>query len=100
MAVSDDSFPVHSGAVIIVLLSYSRWGDGKSTALQIFISAAGSALAGIAAPVPVASAPELSHKRTGPQLPCRACGTYRHGRNAPDSNSPIRHLPAPRRYAL
>src|SRR5262249_20796156 len=41
-----------------VLLSYSRWGDGKSTATPIFISAGESALAGIAAPVPVGSAPE------------------------------------------
>jgi hypothetical protein len=38
---------------LIGLLSYCRWGDGKSTAISIFISAAESALAGIAAPVPV-----------------------------------------------
>jgi hypothetical protein len=38
---------------LIVLLSYSRWGDGKSTAIPIFISVAESAPAGIAAPVPV-----------------------------------------------
>src|SRR5260370_10893490 len=63
------------------------------------ISAAESALVGIAALVPVGSAPELSHKRTEPQLSCRACGTYPRGRNAPGNNLPIRHAPAPRRYA-
>jgi hypothetical protein len=46
---------------------------------HFFISAAESALAGIAALVPVGSAPELSRKRTAPQLSCRACGTYRRG---------------------
>src|SRR5712691_6851594 len=46
---------------------------------SFFISTAESALAGIAALVPVGSAPELSHKRTEPQLSCRACGTYLHG---------------------
>jgi hypothetical protein len=50
--------------LLIVLLSYSRWGDGKSTAIPIIISAAESAPAGIAALVPGGSAPELSHKRT------------------------------------
>ena len=65
--------------LLIVLLSYSRWGDGKSTAFPIFISAAESALAGIGALVPVGSAPEFSHKRTEPQLSCRACGIYLHG---------------------
>ena len=63
----------------------------------IFISTAESALAGIAALVPVGSAPELSHKRTGPQLSCQACGTYLHGLNAPGNNLPIRHVPTPRR---
>jgi hypothetical protein len=53
---------------LIVLLSYSRWGDGKSTAIPIFISTAGCALAGIAALVTVGSAPGLSHKLTEPQL--------------------------------
>src|SRR5207302_2478313 len=62
-------------------------------------STAESAPAGIAALVPVGSAPELSHKRTEPQLSCRACGTYLHGRNAPGNNLPIRHVPTPRRYA-
>src|SRR5580704_9167218 len=84
---------------LIVLLSYSRWGDEKSTAIPIFISAAESAPAGTAAPVPVGSAPELSHKRTGPQRSCPACGTYPHGLNAPGGNLPIRHVPRPRRYA-
>src|SRR5271157_2037901 len=84
---------------LIVLLSYSRSGDGKSTALPIFISAAESAPAGIAARVLVGSALELSHRRTELQPSCRACGTYRHGLNAPNSNSPIRPVPAPRRYA-
>src|SRR5262249_34177314 len=67
--------------------------------LHFFISTAESALAGIAALVPVGSAPELSHKRTEPQLSCRACGTYLHGLNAPGNNLPIRHVPTPRRYA-
>src|SRR4051812_23605359 len=49
--VPDDSFPVHSGTVFHRSLSYSRWGEGKSTAIPNFISAAESALAGIAAPV-------------------------------------------------
>src|SRR5437660_7373465 len=57
------------------------------------------ALAGIAALVPVGSAPELSHKRTEPRLSCRACGTYLHGLNAPGSNLPIRPVPTPRRCA-
>src|ERR1700738_4466606 len=57
------------------------------------------ALAGIAALVPVGAGPELSHKRTVPQLSCRACGTYLHGLNAPGNNWPIRHVPTPRRYA-
>jgi hypothetical protein len=34
---SDARFPVHSGTVLIVLLSYSRWGDGKSTTVPNFI---------------------------------------------------------------
>src|SRR5258708_18791738 len=84
---------------LIVLLSYSRWEDGKSTAIPIFISAAESAPAGIAAPVPVGSAPELSHTRTGPQPSCPACGTNLHGLNAPGNNLPIRPVPTPRRYA-
>src|SRR4029453_8105700 len=80
------------------------WGDGKSTAIQekSFISTNSigeSAPAGIAAPVPVGSAPELFHKRTEPQLSCRVCGTYLHGLNAPGNNLPIRHVPTTRRYA-
>src|SRR5258708_1370587 len=67
--------------------------------LHFFISTAESALAGIAALVPVGSAPELSHKRTEPQLSFRACGTYPRGRNAPSNNLPIRHVPTPRRSA-
>src|SRR5258708_3636291 len=66
---------------------------------SFFISTAESALAGIAALVPVGSAPELSHKRTEPQRSCRACGTYLRGLNAPNSNSPIRLVPTPRRSA-
>src|SRR5258708_25698716 len=66
---------------------------------SFFISTVESALAGIAALVPVGSAPELSHKRTEPQLSCRACGTYPRGRNAPGNNLPIRHVLEPRRYA-
>src|SRR5262249_23053379 len=67
--------------------------------LHFFISTAESALAGIAALVPVGSAPELSHKRSEPQLSCRACGTYLHGLNAPGNNVPIHHVPTPRRSA-
>src|SRR6267143_5308012 len=66
---------------------------------SILISTAKSALAGIAALVPVGSGPELSHKRTEPQLSGPACGTYLHGLNAPGNNLPIRHVPAPRRSA-
>src|SRR5580692_9822157 len=65
-----------------------------------FMSTAESALAGIAALVPVGSGPAPSHTTPEPQLSCRACGTYLHGRNAPGSNSSIRHVPTPRRYAL
>src|SRR5262249_46384117 len=64
-----------------------------------FTSAGESALAGIAARVPVGSAPELSHKRIEPRLSCQACGTYLHGLNAPGNNLPIRHVPTPRRSA-
>src|SRR5580704_10992761 len=85
--------------LLIVLLSYSRWGDGKSTAIPIFISAAESALAKIAALAPVGSGPVPSYKTPEPLRSCRACGTYRHGRNAPGSNLPIRLLPTPHRYA-
>src|SRR6478736_3910565 len=66
---------------------------------SFFISTAESALAGIGAPVPVGSGPELSHKRTEPQLSCRDCCTYLHGLNAPVNNFPIRHDPTPRQYA-
>src|SRR6266478_5175766 len=86
--------------------AFTIWSNGRARIRQVvqenfsfLISAAESALAGIAALVPVGSAPELSHKRTEPQLSCRACGTYPQGRNAPDNNLPIRHAPAPRRYA-
>src|ERR1700752_2184109 len=84
-------------------LSYSRWGEGKSTAapflFQFFISTAESAPGGIAAPVPVGSVPELFHKRIEPRLSCRACGTYRHGLNAPGNNLPVRHVPTRRQCA-
>src|SRR6185369_14997145 len=66
---------------------------GKTENRQVakkFISAAESAPAGIAAPVPVGSVPELSHKKIEPQPSCRACGTYLHGRNAQGNNLPIR----------
>jgi|SRR5580704_7666098 hypothetical protein len=46
----------------------------------------------------LSSAPELSHKRTGPQLSCRACGTYLHALNAAGNNLPVRHVPTPRRW--
>src|SRR5215472_2581521 len=52
-----------------------------------------------AVPVPVASAPAPSYKKPEPHPSCPACGTYRHGLNAPGSNSPVRHAPEPRRYA-
>src|ERR1039458_2497907 len=84
---------------LIVRLSYSRWGNRKSTATPIFISTAESVPAGIAAPVPVGSAPAPSHKKPERQRPCRACGTTLRGLNAPGSNLPIRHVPTPRRYA-
>jgi hypothetical protein len=48
----------------------------------ISISTAESAPTGIAAPVPVGSAPELSHWKTEPQMSCQAYGTYLHGLNA------------------
>src|SRR5262245_57247668 len=67
--------------------------------IHLLISIAGSALAGISALVPAGSAPEPSHKRTGPRRSCRAGGTNRHERNAPGSNSPIRRVPTARRYA-
>jgi len=54
------------------------------------ISAAESAPAGIAALVPVGSAPELSHKPPEPQRSCRAGGTDPPGLNAPGNNLPIR----------
>jgi hypothetical protein len=57
------------------------------------ISTAESAPAGIAALVPVGSAPELSHKTNGPQMSCQAGGTYLRGLNAPGNNLPIRHVP-------
>src|SRR5271170_6041206 len=66
---------------------------------SLFISTAESALAGIAAPVPVGSVPELSHKTTELQQSCRACDTYLHGPNAPGNNLPIRLAPTPRRSA-
>src|SRR5213080_691242 len=65
----------------------------------IFISAAESAPAGSAVPVPVGSASAPSHKRTEPQQSCRACGTYLHRLNAPGNNLPVRHVPVPRRSA-
>src|SRR6266404_8082980 len=64
-----------------------------------YASTAESAPAGIAAPVPVGSAPELSHKRTEPQRSCPACGTYLHGLNALSNNLPIRPVPTPCRSA-
>src|SRR5689334_14619706 len=67
--------------------------------LHFFISTDESAPAGIAALVPVGSAPKLSHRRTGPPRSCPACGTYPRGRNAPGSNLPIRPVPTPRRSA-
>src|SRR6266852_1463498 len=67
--------------------------------IHFFISTAESALGGTAVLVPVGSGPELSHKRTEPQLSCRACGTYLRGRNAPGNNLPNRPVPTPRRSA-
>src|SRR5437868_14697927 len=85
---------------VLLVISISASASGESLFISSpIISTAESALAGIAALVPVGSAPELSHKRTEPQLSCRACGTYLHGRNAPGNNLPIRPAPTPRRYA-
>ncbi len=53
-----------------------------------FISAAESEPAGIAAPVPAGSAPELSHKRTEPKRSCPACGTYPCGLHLPGPSVP------------
>jgi hypothetical protein len=50
--------------------------SGPPALLHFFISTAESALAGIAALVPVGSAPELSHKRTEPQLSPRPRWTW------------------------
>jgi hypothetical protein len=58
--VSMARLPVHSEAVTIVLLSCSRSAGQKSTATSSYISTAESVLAGIAAPVPIGSAPALS----------------------------------------
>gem|GEM_PF-6344353 len=65
--------------------------------LSLFIPTAESAPARTAAPVPVGSAPGLSHKRTGPPMSCPASGTFRHGLNAPGNNLPIRPAPTTRR---
>ena len=62
---------------------------------QLFLFQFPNPPAGIAAPVPVGSAPELSHTRTEPQPSCPACGTNPRGRNAPGSNLPVRHVPTP-----
>src|SRR6266702_1484372 len=98
---------LHSGTVDHRSLSYSRWGDRKSTATLIFylslliflIAAAESAPPGNAAPAPVGSAPAPFHKQPGPRRSCPACGTNLHEPNAPGSNLPICQLPRPRRYA-
>src|SRR5437660_4616138 len=66
--------------------STNRPRNFASSDESFFISAAESALAGIAALVAVGSAPALSHKTPEPRPSCRACGTYLHGRNAPGSN--------------
>jgi hypothetical protein len=63
---------------IPVSSSDSSSRDRESTATPFFVSAGESAPAGIAVLVPVGSGPELSHKWTGPQRSCQACGTYRH----------------------
>ena len=52
----------------------------------MLISTAESALAGIAAPVPVGLALELGRRRTGPQWSGRAGGTFPPERNVPDNN--------------
>jgi len=62
------------------------FGDrGWKRCRTFLISATKSAPAGIAAPVPVGSAPELSHKRTRPQRSCPDGGTYPCGLNVPGS---------------
>src|SRR5258708_39972484 len=83
-----------------MLVSFPWHTPQVSASDEAFLtSTAESAPAGIAALVPVGSTPGLSHKRTEPHLSCRACGTDPHGLNAPGNNLPIRHVPAPRRYA-
>ncbi len=79
--------------------SWGFLGLLKIDSYSIVISTAESALAGIAALIPVGSAPAPFHTKHEPQPSCRACGTYLDRRNAPGSNWPIRHVPTPRRYA-
>src|SRR5205085_8708220 len=82
---------------------YSRMAVRNSTdrskKIIFFTSVAESALAGIAALVPVGSTLGLFHKKPGTQLSCQACGTTLHGPNAPSSNLPIHPFPTPRQSA-
>jgi len=48
----------------------------------VYSPTAESALAGIAALIPVGPGPAPSHKTPEPQLSCPACGTYLRGRNS------------------
>jgi hypothetical protein len=73
---SDARFPVHSGTVLIVLLSYSRWGDGKSTTVPNFIFAGESALAGIAAAVAACRALHKKAKSPKRQFGNRSSAFY------------------------
>ena len=69
-----------------------RTGRTPFFATEHFFISTAAAPAGIAALVPVGSAPAPSHKTTGPQLSCRACGTHPHGLDAQGNNLPIRHV--------
>jgi hypothetical protein len=92
-------FPLPAVSAIVVALRKDR--QKRRTTLTSIHRAASR---GIAALVPVGSAPAPSHKTPEPQRSCRACGTYLHGRNAPGNNWPSRlvflnNVPIPRRYA-
>src|ERR1017187_4268045 len=89
---------VHQFPFVEKLGNAPRFPENRQL-VHLFISTAESALAGIAALVPVGSGPAPSHKKHEPQMSCRACGTYLLGRNAPGNNLPIRHVPTPSRYA-
>src|SRR6202034_399594 len=59
----------------------------------IFVSILQAAWRENGALAPAAPGRAPSHKKPGPQLSYRACGTYLHGVNATGNNSPFRHDP-------